>query len=238
MQAFAEDPFDGIMGLGTEPTSLFGSLISQGLPGTICLKKAPVALFSFYLTPQSVGNAELTLGGIDNSKFKEPMVFSPLHSNSGFWTIVSSQVTVNGKTADSLLQPLRFIFDSGTSNLVFPKNLTETIYALISPNIAPNPAVPGTYGLPCSQISTLPAVIDFTFPSTTGTPFNLTLPTEALSVGPFTSNQSLCQTVINSFDFDFDPIIGGSILKYYYSTWDAGNKTLGFAKTVSTEELL
>lgn len=33
-----------------------------------------VALFSLYLTPQAVGNAELTLGGIDNSKFTGKLV--------------------------------------------------------------------------------------------------------------------------------------------------------------------
>ncbi|KAF5376976.1 hypothetical protein D9615_007213 [Tricholomella constricta] len=218
---FGQDPFDGIMGLGTEPDSFFGSLVAQGLP----------ALFSFYLTPHSIGNAELTLGGIDHSKFKGPMVFSPIHPNAGFWSLISNRVVVNGKTTESLSQPHRFIFDSATSNLVFPKTLTESIYSLISPDIAPNAAVPGTYGIPCRQLKSLPAVVDFTFTSTTGEPFNLTLPTTELSIGPFASNKLLCQTVINAFDFQFDPIIGGSLLKHYYSTWDAGNKTMGFAKT-------
>ncbi|GLB36719.1 putative acid protease [Lyophyllum shimeji] len=224
--AFSPDPMDGIMGLGTEPQSFFGSLIVQGLP----------ALFSFYLTPQSAGNAELTLGGIDESKFEGPMMFSPVQTNSfsGFWALLSSGVAVNGKTTDALKRPQRFIFDSGTSNLVFPKNLTEAIYALISPDIVANPAVPGTYGVPCNQLSSLPAVIDFTFPSTSGPVFNLTLPSTELSVGPFAANKSLCQTMINAFDIDFDPIIGGSLLKHYYSTWDAGNKTLGFGRTKST----
>ncbi|KAF8060851.1 aspartic peptidase domain-containing protein [Lyophyllum atratum] len=219
--AFGADPFDGIMGLGTEPESFFGSLIAQGLP----------ALFSFYLTPKSIGHAELTLGGIDHSKFKGPLVFSPVQSNSGAWTLLSAGISVNGKTTESLSQAQRFIFDTGTSNLVFPKNLTETIYALISPDIVANPVVPGTYGIPCCHLKSLPAVINFTFPSTSGKPFNLTLPSTELSVGPFASNHSLCQTVINSFDFEFDPVIGGSLLKHYYSTWDAGNKTLGFAQT-------
>ncbi|KAG6834680.1 hypothetical protein H0H93_008079, partial [Arthromyces matolae] len=219
---FAPDPFDGIMGLGTDPTSFFGGLIAQGLP----------ALFSYYLSPDSVGHAELTLGGMDESRFIEPMVFSKIMEN-GYWTLVSQGLAVNAKTNDILSEPIKFIWDTGTSNLVFPKNLTESVYALISPDIVPNPAVPGTYGLPCSQIANLPAVIDFTFLSTDGTLFNLTLPSEELSVGPFASNQSLCQTMINSFDFEFDPIIGGSLLKHYYSTWNTANKTLGFARPVS-----
>ncbi|RDB24648.1 putative vacuolar protease A [Hypsizygus marmoreus] len=218
--AFSADPFDGIMGLGTAPESFFGKLVESGFP----------ALFSFYLTPHTVGKAELTLGGIDHSKFNTPMIFSAIHPNAGFWTLLSSRIVVNGKTTESLSQERRVIFDSATSNLVFPKNLTEAIYALISPKIRPNPQVPGAYGIPCSQLRSLPAIIAFTFPSTSGTPFNLTLPSCELNVGPFASNPSLCQTVINAWEFEFDAIIGGSLLKHYYSTWNAGNGTMGFAK--------
>jgi hypothetical protein len=56
---FAPDPFSGIQGMSSVASGLFAGLEAQGLP----------SLFSLYLTPQSVGNAELTLGGIDSSKF-------------------------------------------------------------------------------------------------------------------------------------------------------------------------
>lgn len=45
--------------MSTVAQGLFAGLESQGLP----------TLFSLYLTPQAVGNAELTLGGIDTTKF-------------------------------------------------------------------------------------------------------------------------------------------------------------------------
>ena len=93
---FSRDTFSGILGnlkqrhdykkserlLGmgaNNATGLFGALIKQGLPCkkiSSCLgafqKKTQlqlIALFSLYLTPKSVGNAELTIGGIDESKF-------------------------------------------------------------------------------------------------------------------------------------------------------------------------
>ena len=56
---FDPDPFSGIQGMSSVATGLFAGLEAQGLP----------SLFGFYLTPKSVGNAELTLGGIDSSKF-------------------------------------------------------------------------------------------------------------------------------------------------------------------------
>lgn len=101
------------------------------------------------------------------------------------------------------------------------------MYALISPDIKANPAEPGTYGIACNRISSLPAVIDIGFVSQSGTPFNLTIPSSELNVGPFANNASLCQTLINAFD-GLD-LVGGSVLKHYYSVWDIGGKRMGFA---------
>lgn len=102
----------------------------------------------------------------------------------------------------------------------------QAIYAQISPNIKPFAGEPGTYGIPCSQISSLPAEISFAFTSQQGSSFALTIPSSELSVGPFRSEPSLCQTLINAQDFT---IIGASLLKHYYSVWDLGNKRMGFA---------
>jgi len=101
------------------------------------------------------------------------------------------------------------------------------MYALISPDIKPNPREPGTYGIACNRISSLPAVIDITFTSQSGEPFNLTIPSSELSVGPFANDPSTCQTLINAFDGL--ELVGGSLLKHWYSIWDIGNHRLGFA---------
>lgn len=76
----------------------------------------------------------------------------------------------------------------------------QAIYALISPLIQPHAAEPGTYGLPCTLIPTLPASISLTFTSTANEPFNLTIPSSELSVGPFADDATVCQTLINAFD--------------------------------------
>jgi hypothetical protein len=99
---------------------------------------------------------------------------------------------------------------------------------MISPNITANTAEPGTYGIACNLIPTLPAVIDIAFTSQEGTPFNLTIPSSELSVGPFANNPSICQTLINAFDGL--ELVGGSLLKHYYSVWDVGGRRMGFAK--------
>ncbi|QRV89151.1 aspartyl protease [Ceratobasidium sp. AG-Ba] len=215
---FDDNPFDGIFGMGYALNgTVFQNLVSQGLP----------AIFGMWLTPKSVGGAELTLGGIDNTKFCGPVTYIPIGPDpQGYWQLVSSQYAVNGKTTSALKKSTSIIFDSGTSNVVFPKDLTEAIYALISPNIKPV-GTKGAYGLPCSQIGSLTAVLDFTFTNIAGEAFNLTIPSEELNVGPFASDPSTCQTLINAQDGNY--ILGGSLLKHYYSIWDQANARMGFA---------
>lgn len=104
---------------------------------------------------------------------------------------------------------------------------------MISPNIKPNHKEPGAYGIPCNLISSLSARIDITFTSQQGVPFNLTIPSSEFNLGPFADDSSICQTIINALDLDGIQILGGSLLKHYYTIWDVGSQRLGFAPAVS-----
>lgn len=101
------------------------------------------------------------------------------------------------------------------------------MYALISPDIKPFPAEPGAYGIACDKIDSLSAEIAVTFKDQDGKPFNLTIPSSELNVGPFQSDPSTCQTLINAFDGL--ELLGGSLLKHWYSVWDIENQRMGFA---------
>ncbi|OBZ68172.1 putative vacuolar protease A [Grifola frondosa] len=217
--AFDIDPFSGIQGMSSMAQGFFASLIEKGLP----------SLFGMFLTPKAVGHAELTIGGIDHRKFHSDLVYSSLPEGSdGFWQLESPSITVNGKTTTLLNSRRTIIFDSGTSNILFSTNTTEAMYAIISPDIKPFAAEPGAYGIPCSKISGLPATIDITFTSQQpGHPFVLTIPSSELNVGPFKSDPSICQTLINAFDGL--ELLGASLLKHYYSVWDIGKQRMGFA---------
>ena len=111
----------------------------------------------------------------------------------------------------------------------------QAIYAKISPDIKPYFNEPGAYGIPCDLIPSLSAQIDITFTSQEGTPFNLTIPSSELNLGPFADDASTCQTIINAYDlYDVQiQIIGGSLLKHYYTIWDVGGQRLGFAPVTS-----
>ncbi|KXN91062.1 Pepsin A [Leucoagaricus sp. SymC.cos] len=214
---FNIDPFSGIQGMSSRAQGFFASLVNQGLP----------SLFSMYLTPEATGNAELTIGGSDSTKFTGTPIFASLVSSGSSWVLASPKLSVNGRTNSVLTRSRNIIFDSGTSNVLFSTDTTEAIYALISPDIKPNPDEPGTYGIACGKIPSLPAVIDIAFTSVNGTPFNLTIPSSELSVGPFADDPSTCQTLINAFDGL--ELVGGSLLKHWYSIWDVGGRRMGFA---------
>ncbi|KAJ7646688.1 acid protease [Roridomyces roridus] len=236
-EPFFADPFSGIQGLDAKATGVFSALIDQGLP----------SLFSFFLTPQAGGNAELTIGGIDDTKFDGsyfiyidttsllntfttgPLTFASLTApgKQNFWSLISPQVFVNGQTTSLLNTTREVIFDSGTSNILFPTDVTEAIYALISPDIVPHASENGTYGIACDRIPTLPAEITIQFTAQDGSAFNLTIPSIELSVGPFEDDPETCQTLINAFDGH--NLLGASVLKHYYSVWDVGGQRMGFA---------
>ncbi|KAJ6489939.1 acid protease [Mycena sanguinolenta] len=212
---FLPDPFDGILGLGPGSGDLFSA---GGYPG----------IFGMFFVPESEGGAgELTIGGVDTTKFKGSLLYSP-QVGGGNWQLTSEGIFVNGKTANILRNNLTLIFDSGTSNMLFEQSIAESIYAIISPEIAPNTDEPGTYGIACDLIPTLPAVIDITFAGIPGqNPFNLTIPSSELSSGPFTKKPDLCQMLINVSD-GYN-LVGLSLLKHYYSAWDMDNQRIGFA---------
>ncbi|KIM91876.1 hypothetical protein PILCRDRAFT_809862 [Piloderma croceum F 1598] len=215
-----QDFFSGISGMSPDPDGLLKGLINEGMP--------PV--FSFYLTPQAIGHAEMTLGGIDHSKVKGDLVYAQLSNNSDFqgsWQLSSTQISVNGKTSSALNVSRTFIVDTGTSNILMDPQAAEAVYSIISPDIKPKANLTGAFGIPCDKISTLTAEINITLTSTDGKSFNVTIPSSELSVGPFADEPSLCQTVINAFEGL--NIIGASALKHYYSVFDVGQQRVGFA---------
>lgn len=107
---------------------------------------------------------------------------------------------------------------------------------MISPAIQPYAPEPGAYGIACCEIDKLPATIDITFTTITGEAFILTIPSVELNVGPFPDDPSTCQTFINALDGL--ELVGGSLLKHYYSIWDLTNQRMGFAPNGGSPLLL
>jgi hypothetical protein len=223
--AFGVDPFDGIVGMGfqsgltTGPQTFLGALNSSGQIGQ--------AVYGLYLTPQSVGQAEVSLGGVDSSKLTSAINYIPVYPRTGQFNGTFERVYVDNQTTD--ISPSYVIYDSGTANIVAPKNDAEKIYAMISPDIKPIDTV-GTYGIPCAKLMDIDSTISFVIGG-----HKYTIPSQELNVGPISNQPDVCQMLINSSGSDQGKslwVIGGSLLKYYYTVWDIGNARFGLAKTL------
>ncbi|KAJ6575374.1 acid protease [Mycena capillaripes] len=211
---FLDDPFDGIMGLSPNSASFFEAGGYSPLMGML-------------FTPKNKGGAEITLGGVDTTKFKTPLVFSPSLVDDN-WQLSSLGIYVNGQTTSELNNTVPLFFDSGTPNMLFVESIALAIYRMISPDIVANDDEPGTFGIACDLIPTLPAVIDLTFAGIAGyPPFNLTIPSSELSSGPFPNKPDVCQTLINVSEGL--NLVGLSLFKHYYSAWNFTGPSIGFA---------
>ena len=128
--------------MSSQAQGFFAALVKKGLPGNcvydrgFCLEPC-AAIFSLYLTPQSTGNAELTIGGIDNSKVKWDLVYSSLAENTRFqaeWSLTSPKIFVNHETTSTLQASRSILFDSGTSNVSFDTQTTEVFNVCLTTN--------------------------------------------------------------------------------------------------------
>ena len=69
----------------------------------------------------------MTLGGVDMSKFQGEAIYAPLADpKDSHWFLDVKGIYVNGKTSSALQGgSLAAVFDTGTSNMLLPTNLTE-----------------------------------------------------------------------------------------------------------------
>jgi hypothetical protein len=222
---FEETGIEGIFGMAFPASSairsrpFFQNLISQG--------KVKQPVFSLLMSPKSVGKAQLTLGGTDQSKYTGSINYLRVPQVPA-WMIKFDSITVNGKATGVRSQYA--VADSGTSNMIAPAKDARAIYALISPNIKMiDPR--GAYGIPCSQIKGLNSTITFTLGGK-----KYIIPTKELSVGPYPGKPGMCQTLVSSGNTPLW-IIGGSLMKYYYTVWDMGNRRLGWATTAHSPKI-
>jgi hypothetical protein len=134
--------------------SRFTTSVPSLLPSSTQFSR-PTAIFSFYVTPtnsSTSGSGELTLGGSDTSKYdNSKLVRAALDREAGgFWEIRPRGVYVHGANSSATggeggrkietvqRREFRMIFDSGTSNLVLPVDMTEV---RLSPSFPSVPSV-------------------------------------------------------------------------------------------------
>ena len=234
---------DGILGLGTissQTSSLppYWNLYHQG--------QLASPIFSWYIRPGEEHGGELTLGGVDSTKFHGELNYIDLNkdlsSNSETWIIDQPAIYANDKklgASRGRLSPRADIavLDTGTAFIQTPDlNSARDIYALISPSIKiidPN----GAWGAPCDEMDKIAPDITFTFGPARGKQGNFTVPKRHFNLGPYPGMQGMCQALFNHPPQTIvDPnsnqrlwVVGSPLLKNYYTAWDGVGLRVGWA---------
>ncbi|KAJ4422886.1 hypothetical protein N0V82_002412 [Gnomoniopsis sp. IMI 355080] len=212
--------------------------------------------FGMYMPSGQTTGGQLTLGGVDETKFEGDLTWVSLNQELAVghkqWVADLQTVFINGEqlqvpntdnastSSVSYPQSLVQVLDTGTSFIIAPDRATAAaLYAQISPKIFQIDPV-GTWGCSCEDMDTIVASgVELSFLlgyDGEGQQLNLTLPSRVFNLGPYPDDPELCQAVVNDWSdgvFYNGTIglweLGSPLLKNYYTAWDGLNLQVGFA---------
>ncbi|KAH8657972.1 aspartic peptidase domain-containing protein [Xylariales sp. PMI_506] len=244
--ALDDMPIDGILGIGIPPDDLswYWNLYNSG--------QLDSPKFSFYIPAGEENGAEITLGGIDDTKYTGEIEYLAVdadasNSQGGFVydtpsIFLNGQPFTNTSTSGQGFSTVYSYLDTGTAFIeIADFATTQNIYAQISPEITQiDPA--GAWGAPCDKLNAVAPDITFTLTSgDSGTgQLNVTLPKEYFNLGEYPGQPGICQAVFNnplpdvSIPTDGPQlwVIGSPLIKAYYTVWDGIDLEVGWAKPV------
>jgi len=214
--AFIAAKFDGILGFGYPQISVNGMTpFFQAALNSGAIKEAKFA-FSLAKDATATSGGELTLGGVDSTKYTGDFTYTPV-TTKGYWQFALDKVTLGG---DSVSSATKAIADTGTSLLAIPKDQVAAITAKL-PGLTKMPT--GQYTVDCSKVSSMPT-LTFTIAgkdfALEGSEYVLKVETECL---------------LGIMGIDVPPprgplwILGDVFLRKYYTVFDYGGNQLGFA---------
>ncbi|CAG8527665.1 2572_t:CDS:1 [Ambispora gerdemannii] len=211
---FKTDESDGILGMGLDKLSSqnaktpFTQLVEQ--------KAVKDPVFGFFLGRKKDGSdSQLTLGGVDSSKFTGQLKYNKLVGKDGFWEIALDDASVDDK-------PLRFskktaVIDTGTTLLIAPPDDAAAIHKAIKGAVYKQ----GEYYVPCNT----KAVVSLTFG---GVAYKISLKD---LVRERTNQNDMCVSGITGGNIGGANqwLVGDTFLKNVYSVYDTEKLAVGFA---------
>lgn len=239
---------EGIMGMGPPNASIIGEALGEDFqPSFWSMYYAgllPEPLFSLYLNSgEDSASGELTLGGVDSSKYTGDITWVDFNSTivalTSEWYIdnpsffINGQTVLNSKTNETFPGAVTLL-DSGTSYILAPDYQTaKDLYASISPEIKQLDAL-GTWGADCAVMEKLAPELTFTVGAGNRL-VNLTVPRDAFNLGESQTHKGKCQgVVLNSPEALSDLasvwVLGGPVLKGHYTVWQGERLQLGVAE--------
>lgn len=212
--AYKLGKFDGILGMA------WPSIAELAIPTpfqTLVDQHQLDPVFAFYLSEESGAAGELSLGGIDSTKFTGDLVYVPVTSQT-YWETKLDSITVSGSSYSTTQKA---ILDSGTSLLAGP---ADEVAKLAQASGCHRRLPTGQYACLCSAVQHAP---DITF-TLSGNQFTLQGSDYIINGGSF-----LCILGIMGIDVPAPAgplwILGDVFMRKYYTVFDWGNARLGFA---------
>eukprot|EP01138_Halocafeteria_seosinensis_P015702 gb/GECG01016023.1/.p1 GENE.gb/GECG01016023.1/~~gb/GECG01016023.1/.p1 ORF type:complete len:380 (+),score=52.63 gb/GECG01016023.1/:1-1140(+) len=214
--AYSLGKFDGILGMAWNKISvddiptIFSDFVQQGL--------VDEPVFAFYLSSDSSKQGELTLGGIDNSKYTGDIFYQDLSSET-YWEIKLGDFKVNG---DSMTSVHKAILDTGTSLLAGPTDEVKKIAKKVGAK--PFWLNPNEFTVNCSAIPNMPDI-----------EIEIGGKTFTLSAKEYVLNVEDVECLLGMTGIDVPApagplwILGDVFIRQYYTIFDWGQKRVGLA---------
>lgn len=208
--------------------------------------------YSFYIPAGDINGGEVTLGGVDDTKYKGDIQWTNCptvataatgsYALDQFAIYSDGEVLTNGTDAEngtSVPMPKGWvILDTGTAFMQTPDYETaKNIYAQISPNITQiDPA--GAWGAPCDELDSIAPDLTFTLGGSAAGALNVTIPKASFNLGEYPGLDGICQAIFNNpatGDSWFTGnkakwLVGSPLLKQYYTVWDGQDLKIGWAQ--------
>ncbi|KAH6988095.1 aspartic peptidase domain-containing protein [Ilyonectria sp. MPI-CAGE-AT-0026] len=250
-KALGENPIglniDGIFGLSPPGSSFFSAALNKTSNTTfwtlVSSGQVPEPFFSLYLNAgANSASGELTLGGIDSSKYDGDITYVDFNETItglvGEWfidqpTFYVNSATVNNSKTDEAFPGAVTLLDTGTAYIMTPDYQTaKDIYATISPEIKQLDKQ-GVWGADCAVMEKLAPELTFTVGAGDKL-VNLTMPKDSFNLGEHDAHPGKCQAVILNApeplsDLASVWVLGGPVLKGYYTVWNGEKLQLGVA---------
>jgi cathepsin D len=216
--------FDGLLGLGYQSISV--DSVTPVWYNILTQKLVKEPIFSFWLSqdPSSAVGGELTLGGVDSSRYTGSFSYAPLTSET-YWQFQFEDFTVDGTSQNwCKLSKCNAILDSGTSLIAGPSIVVDALNKKLGATVTKGEGIFPN----CNVISKLPNVA-FVI---NGNTFQLTPNDYVIKVNQ--SGTAACLSGFSGFDIPGKPlyILGDVFIATYTSVFDFGNTRVGWAKSV------
>ncbi|KAJ3319388.1 Vacuolar protease A [Boothiomyces sp. JEL0866] len=213
----------GLVGLAYNSLSVISSAIGKNANYFDALGFSPgYQKFSFYLSNAANGDyGEITIGGIDSTRFKGTLQWVPVNSKT-YWQFDVSKVTFQAGSKTGAVGNVvkNAISDTGTTLIILYAPVADAINLGIG--ASPYDSTGGYYPIDCAKMSTGPN-IEFKFPT-----FTLSIPSNIYVIDLGGGN---CASGIDRGAGSFN-IFGDVLTRAYYTVYDKQHSQIGFARAL------